>query len=290
MKIAIFGTTYNERYDKHLLQIIEILRSKSIEICIEEEFFEFIEKRCGLQAGSHIKVCQASEVEADMAISFGGDGTFLVTAKHLATKGTPILGINAGNLGFLADVAIDRIEQCLSKIIDGEYHIVERTMLEAKIVGKEESNLLALNEVSVLWHKELSMISIDLEVDGEAVATYKADGLLIATPTGSTAYALSVGGPIITPSSKNFLIMPIAPHSLTVRPLIVPDSSVMRIKAHTHNHYYQVSADGYSASLPVAQEIEIRKSPFITRSVEPLGGTFFRTIRQKLMWGADVRS
>ena len=288
MRIAIFGTTYDNIYNRYLLEIIDYLKSNSVDIVLESDFFSFVADKCELQ-NENFSVEKVADIQADMAISFGGDGTFLVTAQAVAKKNIPILGINAGHLGFLADVSVENIKSALDAVLAGNYRKICRTMLSAKRLDGVATEFLSLNELSILWDKEVSMISIDVWIDNDFVATYKADGLLISTPTGSTAYSLSVGGPILSPNSQSVLIVPIAPHSLTVRPLVVPDSSIIHIKAHTPNSTYQLSSDGYSVSLDTNIEIEIKKSELSVCSVQPIGNSFFSTIRHKLMWGADIR-
>lgn len=286
MKIAILGTSYEQRYDRSLVDVIEILLRNGVDIFIEESFRRYIGDRVSIP---EVSVVPLDDIEADMAISFGGDGTYLVTSHTLARKNIPILGINAGHLGFLADVSISEIESVLLDVVEGRYTTESRVMLDVRFSDGTESARTVLNEVAVLRGDTCSMLTLDLYVDGEFVNSYKSDGLLVSTPTGSTAYSLSVGGPIVSPDSADFIISPIAPHSLTVRPLIVRDDRTIEIRMKSCAESYQIAVDGYSMHLPDSTSIRVKKSQYSITSIQPEGHTFFKTLRSKLMWGADTR-
>ncbi|PID94649.1 MAG: NAD kinase [Bacteroidales bacterium] len=284
MKIAIFGTTYDKKYNKLLETIIQTLNKNAVEMVFEQFFFSFVKQNSDICLDNITKQ-YAQDIDADIAISFGGDGTFLATAKLLLEKNILILGINAGHLGFLADVPEKEIETVLSEIIDGKYKIERRAMLRIELSDKKYGVFRALNEVALLRQDTASMIEIDMTIEGEDVTSYKSDGLIISTPTGSTAYSLSLGGPIISPKSENFLIVPLAPHSLTVRPLVIPDNCQIELKVYSRSGNYQVAIDGQSINLPDSTTVKIEKSDYMVQCIQPLNHTFFKTIRDKLKWG-----
>lgn len=286
MKIAIFGTSYDCHYNQCLEDIVDILRAKNVEVVFEKTFLEYVRDKISV---SGIEAVASEAVEADIAISFGGDGTFLATSQILAKKGTPILGINAGHLGFLADVSDHELESVLKDVLEGRYKIEQRVMLQMKLSSQSDTDYTALNEIAMLRHDTSSMIAVDVTIDGEFVANYKSDGLLVATPTGSTAYSLSLGGPIVSPNSANLLVVPISPHSLTVRPLVIRDDCRIDVCVKSRSGNYQVAVDGRSINLDDSTTIAIKKSDYRINSIQPLDHTFFRTLRNKLMWGADTR-
>jgi len=258
-------------------------------IVIEHEFAEFLKHITDL---SHInyKQLKAEQIEADFAISIGGDGTFLKTAQLVGHKHMPIIGINTGRLGFISDILPQDASAFFSNIAANNYKVEERSLLTVNTKGQNlNSNPCALNEVAILKHDNSSMISITTYVDGNYLATYQADGLIISTPTGSTGYSLSVGGPIISPDSKSVVISPIAAHSLSVRPFILNDDVKITMKVQSRSHNYMIAIDGRSESLDENTEIEIAAAPYKIKIVRPANHSFYDTLRNKLLWGADKR-
>ena len=228
--------------------------------------------------------------QADMAISLGGDGTFLKAATQVGNRQIPILGINTGRLGFLADVLPEEMGQVVEEIMHGHYRVEERSVLQVTSpTGVIHLSPFGLNEIAVLKHDSSSMISIHTAINGELLTTYQADGLVVATPTGSTAYSLSVGGPIIVPHSRTFAVTPVAPHSLNVRPLVIDDDAEISLRIESRSHNYLVSVDGRSESLSEEMRLIIRKAPYCVRVVKRFDHHFFNTLRNKMMWGADAR-
>ena len=229
--------------------------------------------------------------EADMALSIGGDGTFLRTAASIGSSGTPILGINAGHLGFLADVSLNGLDEALQSIlVEQKFAVEHRALLHLDIpdcLQKYQSN--ALNEVAVLKRDQSSMVSVSVWVDGVFLNQYDADGLVIATPTGSTAYAMSAGGPILEPQSGSWVIVPIAPHSLTTRPLVIRDSAQLDIEVASRNNIFLVSTDGQTVHLTTQSRLHLSKADYQIGVVRQLEHSFFDTLRNKLMWGRDGR-
>lgn len=225
--------------------------------------------------------------EADIAISLGGDGTFLRTARWVGAQSIPIVGVNTGHLGYLAAFSIEEVESMVDDLISGHFSIERRTLLK---VGCADGTPLgdypyALNEVAVLKTEDASMITCTVNIDGASPARYQADGLIVSTPTGSTGYNLSVGGPVIEPTAAVLVLSPIAAHSLTMRPLVISDSNRMTVETTCRSRSFLVSLDGNSRSLPAGTTIVIEKAPFETLVIQRCGHRFTDTLRNKLMWG-----
>jgi len=227
----------------------------------------------------------------DMALSIGGDGTFLRTAAKVGEAGIPILGINAGRLGFLTAISLDEATTILPQMFENqEYSIEERAMLSLDIPGcKQPYQHFALNEVAILKRDVSSMVSVSVFIDGNLLNTYDADGLTIATPTGSTAYAMSAGGPILEPGSNCFEIVPIAPHALTTRPLVIRDGGVIDVSVKSRNNLFLVAVDGLPVHLTTEYSLRLTRASHTIRVVRRPDHTFYDTLRQKLYWGADGR-
>jgi NAD+ kinase len=223
--------------------------------------------------------------------SLGGDGTFLKSFLLAKNGSIPLVGINTGRLGFLSDISREEIESAIDDIIEGNILIDERTALELEIVSEKKTELqYALNEIAVTKLDSSSMINIHTYINDEFLNTYWADGLIVATPTGSTAYTLSVGGPILTPDSENIVISPIAPHNLTVRPVVVPDHHSITLHVEGRGLHYLASIDSKSEPIYFTEYLKIRKAPFKVKTIRLKGHSFFSTLRNKLMWGVDKRN
>ncbi len=231
------------------------------------------------------------DADVDMALSIGGDGTFLRTAAAIGKSGVPILGINAGHLGFLADVPLTEIDDALASIlVRKEYAVENRSLLHLDILNCQQSyQQYALNEVAVLKRDQSSMVSVSVFVDGTFLNQYDADGLVIATSTGSTAYAMSAGGPILEPQSNCWVIVPIAPHTLTTRPLVIRDSCELDIEVESRNNIYLVATDGKPVHLTTQSKLHLSKADYQIGVVRRPDHTFYDTLRTKLMWGRDGR-
>ena len=227
---------------------------------------------------------------ADMAFSIGGDGTFLRTASKIGQSGIPILGINAGRLGFLADVCPNDFRYCLEALYFGEYTVESRTLMEVVTGAEFMGSKYALNDVAILKRDNASMITIYTDINGNYLTTYQADGLIISTPTGSTAYSLSNGGPIIVPGTKVFSLTAVAPHSLNVRPLVISDNSELTFQVECRSSHFLLAIDGRSETLPEGSIFSIRRAPFSVNIVKRPGKRYFDTLREKMMWGADPRN
>jgi NAD+ kinase len=238
---------------------------------------------------SDFKKLQTQEYSSlDLALSLGGDGTFLRTAYKLGEAGIPILGINLGNLGFLVDVPGDEISAAINEIFSCGFTIEERSVLSLKRSDNEHKSV-ALNEIAVLKQDSSSMIRVHTIINEEYLCTYRADGLLISTPTGSTAYALSVGASIMMPENKSFMLSPVAPHSLNLRPVIIPDHWKIELEVESRTNHFLVSLDGRSSLCTNNVRLSIEKAPYSVKVAKRLNHTYFNTLREKLMWGADAR-
>lgn len=300
MKIVLFGNLYNdkpEKYENQFYAICQKIKKHCIEIHLPNAFFNTlsVELRDKIESFTHLY--HVSVPEVDLAFSIGGDGTFLRTAAEIVHRNIPILGINTGRLGFLADIKFEDLDETLDEIFNGNYRIEKRMLLKTNAItsskGKQVSNNFAsysLNEVAVLKQDTSSMLTIHAYIDNEYLTSYQADGLVIATPTGSTAYSLSIGGPIMVPTAPNIILTAIAPHSLNSRPLVVDSNSKISLKVESRSSNYLVSLDGESQTLEVGTLLEICKATYAQPVVKRCGHTFFETLRNKLMWGADIRS
>ena len=292
MTIAIFGSPYPEHFSKYIQHLIKKLETEHINIIIEEEFSIFLENN--IRFNKIISTFNSYETlknKADFLLSIGGDGTLLKAVTYVRESEIPIMGINTGRLGFISSISADQIDDAITDILKGNYKINERALLELgsdKKLFKEKN--FALNEVAVSKKDTSSMIRIDAYVDDEFLNTYWADGLVVSTPTGSTGYSLSCGGPIIMPGTNNIIITPNAPHNLNVRPIVIDDNSVIKLKVEDRDQLALVSLDYRSRAFDSETELIIKKAGFKIKLVQPQNNSFTKTIRNKLMWGLDKRS
>lgn len=289
MKVGVFGSEYQAEKQSVIKRLFEKLRSQEVEVYIDSFFYCFLTDALSYEPPvSGILI--GDEFDLDVALSVGGDGTFLRTAARINKQDIPILGINTGRLGFLADVGSNELEDTLDELFKNYYKVEERTLLRLHTDDRSFRGYnYALNEIAILKRDTSSMITIHTSLNGEYLTSYQADGLLIATPTGSTAYSMSVNGPIIIPQSKNVVLSPVAPHSLNVRPLIIPDSYTITLGVESRNEYFLVSLDGRSEIFPTGIELTVCKADYTTKVIKRYNHTFYQTLREKLMWGADAR-
>jgi len=292
MTIAIFGSPYPEHFSKYIQHLIKKLETEHINLVIEEEFSIFLENNIRFNKSiSTFNSYETLKNKADFLLSIGGDGTLLKAVTYVRESEIPIMGINTGRLGFISSISADQIDDAITDILKGNYKINERTLLELssdKNLFKEKN--FALNEVAVSKKDTSSMIRIDAYVDDEFLNTYWADGLVVSTPTGSTGYSLSFGGPIIMPGTNNIIITPNAPHNLNVRPIVIDDNSVVKLKVEDRDQLALVSLDSRSRAFDSETELIIKKANFKVRLVQPQNNSLIKTIRHKLMWGLDKRS
>lgn len=289
MRFAIFGNIYQSRKSANIQKILACLDEHDAEVCIERRFYDYLVSTGRIAEGS-VGLFDDSLFKADFVISMGGDGTLLRAAGHVGSKGTPILGVNMGRLGFLADVLPSEIEEAIASLYDGNYDIENHTVIQAEADGRPlQGPSYALNDIAVLKRDNASMITIHAEVDGEYLVTYQADGLIVSTPTGSTAYSLSNGGPIIVPCTGTLCLTPVAPHSLNIRPIVIPDGTVINLTVESRSHNFLIAVDGQSEKCAEGTSLTIRKAPYTIRIVKRSGHRYFSTLREKMMWGADSR-
>lgn len=293
-KVAVFGQTYTVNANKEIKILLASLEKYGIEIYLEEVFckalieLQHLEKE--YSTFSNFKDLNDS---FDIFFSLGGDGTTLRAITYVRDLNIPILGINTGRLGFLANVKKDEISEAIDLLVEGKYTIQQRTLLsiESDPPIKEFQELsFALNEITIARKNTTSMIGVETFLDGEYLTNYWSDGLIIATPTGSTGYSLSCNGPVVSPNSENFVITPIAPHNLSARPMVIPDHTTIDLNVNSRELDYHVSLDSRITSVPRKTKIRIIKSPFTIKSIIPSNQSFLTTLRTKLLWGEDTRN
>ena len=291
MEIALFGTTFNEAKAVYVQHLINKLEQENVDLIIESQFSELLSDIKFKNEYSTFDTPQELKENADIILSIGGDGTLLATITLVRDSGIPILGINTGTLGFISSVSTDQIEYAINHLLKGDYTIKNRTLLQLN----SENNLFgdtnfALNEVTVLKKDTSSMIRVHAYLDDEFINTYWADGLIISSPTGSTGYSLSCGGPIVLPGTNNFIITPIAPHNLNVRPIIVSDKSKITLKVSEKDELALVALDSRSRAIGPGLELTIKKAQYKVKLIQFEKQSFISTIREKLMWGKDKRN
>ncbi len=292
MKIALFGKSFDEATMPYIQQLITKLEDVGSVISLYEPFLRIIEPLVSFSKDYKLfNTHEELKQNVDYLFSVGGDGTFLDTLTLIRDSGVPVLGINLGRLGFLSSVSKDEISSAIDGLIKGNYKLVPRTLIKLNTNEGLFGDLnYALNEVAISRKDSTSLLVIHVYVDGNILNSYWADGLIVATPTGSTAYSLSCGGPIVTPESKNFVITPIATHNLTVRPIVIPDDSKIRIKLEGRDKQFMVSMDSRTETISESVELNLEKESFSINLVQMTNKSFFSTIRDKLKWGLDIRN
>lgn len=292
MKIAIYGNAFNPIKAKYIQHLIHKLEEHNIALIIESQFHDFLIDHLHFTKKTQLfETAKEIPADTDILLSIGGDGTLLNTITLVRDSGIPILGINTGTLGFISSISTDQIDSALNQIFKKEYSIEKRTLLQLETNNQlfGETNF-ALNEVTVLKKDTSSMIRIHAYLDGEFLNSYWADGLIIATPTGSTGYSLSCGGPIVVPGTENFIISPIAPHNLNVRPVIVSEDREIILRVEDRDELALVALDSRSRAIDPILELTIRKADFKANFIKLHSQSFIATIREKLMWGKDKRN
>ncbi|MBO4462592.1 MAG: NAD kinase [Prevotella sp.] len=305
LTFALFGNVYQHEKSVAVRDVLLCLRDRGARIMIEEEYYDFLccsellstdelTRQLGLVGPStSVSTFSGDDFEADFALSMGGDGTLLKTASLVGARQTPILGFNMGRLGFLADAGARDVEATIDALYRGDYRVEDRALILVETNGNGgaviDGSPCALNDVAILKRDTASMISIRTSINGEYLTTYQADGLVVSTPTGSTAYSLSNGGPIIVPRTGVFLLTAVAPHSLNVRPIVIPDNAVVELNVSSRSHTFLVAIDGRSTKMPEGTAIRLSRAPYVARVVKRASANFFSTLREKMMWGADGR-
>ena len=289
LRFAIFGNTYQPKKSVSVQKLLACLTQRQAEVYIEREFYDFITTGQRLPI-DHAQIIEGRDFDADVVISMGGDGTFLRAASMVGAKQIPILGINTGRLGFLADVNAQEIERTIQALYEGDYTVDTRAVIQVETDGQALQGYdCALNDVAILKRDNASMITIHTTINGDYLTTYQADGLILSTPTGSTAYSLSNGGPIIVPGTHVFSLTAVAPHSLNVRPIVVSEDSEIKLTIESRTHNFLVALDGRSEKLADTTRLTLRKAPYRVKVIKRAGTKYFHTLREKMMWGADQR-
>lgn len=292
MKIAIFGKEFNNDQLVYFRILTEVLENRGCQLLIWRPFYDFLNNQVHFKNSisffeSHLDL----EKSADMLFSVGGDGTLLHAVRLVRNSGIPVVGINLGRMGFLSSIPRSEIIPAVDDIITKRYHIVKRSLINLLSPASLFADFAyAFNEISINKKENSSMVLIHVWVNDQKLHSYWADGLIVATPTGSTAYSLSCGGPILTPDSNNFVITPIAPHNLSVRPVVIPDTSLLRIRVESRDHQALVGIDSQSAIITPDDELVVVKAGFEINMVQRENDNFFSNMRTKLNWGSDIRN
>ncbi len=340
LRFALFGNEYQTKKSASAALLLGCLQQHEAEVFVERTFYDFLRQMHGGEPVvaalcDSMHVFNVLDFPVDYAISMGGDGTLLKTASHVGATGIPIIGVNTGRLGFLADFLPNEIEQALDELYAGKCRVEEHAaiklslrdgskgsngsmslgdgssgsngsfsaMLRKRPCGPSAMSLrdgskgsngsigypYALNDIAVLKRDNASMITIHARINGDELVTYQADGLVVSTPTGSTAYNLSNGGPIMAPLTGILCLTPVAPHSLNIRPIVINDDSVIELTVESRTHNYLVAVDGRSATLDESIPLVISKAPYTVRIVKRASQHYFATLREKMMWGMDAR-
>lgn len=292
MKVAIYGQNYvKDTTQSAVEKLLGYLLVKEVDVYFEKEFLQT--QDTSVINNKNINTFKTLDQSFNLLISVGGDGTILRAITFVRDLGIPIVGINTGRLGFLATIQTEEIEKAMSEIFKGNYNISERSLLSIS-TDPENSDIaktnFALNELAISRKNTTSMITVETHLDGEYLTSYWADGLILSTPTGSTGYSLSCGGPVITPAAKNFALTPIAPHNLNARPLIIPDNTTVTFKVDGREDQFLMSLDSRIATLPNTTTVTVKKASFTIKMVVLLEESFLDTLRKKLLWGEDRRN
>ena len=330
LRFALFGNEYQTKKSASAAQLLSCLQQHEAEVFVERTFYDFLSKSAtppipDKELWEGVRVFDKLDFPVDYAISMGGDGTLLKTASHVGATGIPIIGVNTGRLGFLADFLPNEIEQALDELYAGKCRVEEHAAIKLSLGDEQEFKIqgskslrdgssgsngsmslrngskglsgsngsigypYALNDIAVLKRDNASMITIHARINGDELVTYQADGLVVSTPTGSTAYNLSNGGPIMAPLTGILCLTPVAPHSLNIRPIVINDDSVIELTVESRTHNYLVAVDGRSATLDERIPLVISKAPYTVRIVKRASQHYFATLREKMMWGMDAR-
>jgi len=289
LRFALFGKRFQDNKSMTIQKILICLQAHNAEVYIDRRFYDYLKDTLRLKVSAAI-VFDDYDFDVDFIVSVGGDGTFLRAASRVGAKNTPIVGVNTGRLGFLASVLPGEIDCAFDEIFRGDYKIEEHAVIQLSADGEPiEGVPYALNDIAVLKRDDASMISIRTWVNDEYLVTYQADGVIISTPTGSTAYNLSNGGPIMVPDARNLCITPVAPHSLNIRPIVINDDNSIQLEVESRSHNFLVAIDGRSEKLVEGTRLKINKAPFNIKIVKRQDQRYFSTLREKMMWGADQR-
>lgn len=289
LNFAIFGNTFQARKSAAIRDVLVSLESHGAGISVDREYHDFLLRENLIEPG-RAAVFDGDGFTADFVISMGGDGTFLKAVGRVGAKAIPVIGVNMGRLGFLADVGQGEFDNVIEALYDGSYTVENRVVIMVDTDGEPlAGSNCALNDVAILKRDNASMISIHTSINGEYVTTFQADGLVVSTPTGSTAYSLSNGGPIIVPGTHVLVLTAVAPHSLNIRPIVISDESEITLAVESRSHNFLVAVDGRSEKCCDVTRLTLRKAPYDVKIVKRCGTRYFDTLRHKMMWGKDAR-
>ncbi|WP_149304045.1 NAD kinase [Pareuzebyella sediminis] len=293
MKVAIYSQTYHDDTLHYVVELLSELEKERAQVSIERDFHSYLSKTHHAENFKTFTATEGLDTSFDMLVSFGGDGTILRATTFVGDLGIPIVGVNTGRLGFLSTLNKEEVRKVVQEFVKGNYDIIERSLIEvtadSNIPEFSELNF-ALNEITVSRKDTTSMITVETFLNDEYLTSYWADGLIISTPTGSTGYSLSCGGPVIVPTARSLVLTPIAPHNLNARPLVISDDTKIRIRVSGREDYHLISLDSRIASVKNGQEIYIRKAGFSIKMLEYSSESFLKTLRNKLLWGEDRRN
>jgi NAD+ kinase len=292
MQVAVYGRNLPSYARENIAAMFNKFQMLNTDVWIYEPLYEFMQKETGLRPRVAGVFRDQTDLPADtdFLFSLGGDGTFLETVNLVKDNGIPVLGVNIGRLGFLSYISQENLEESLDSVFSGKFDIEERMLLKVEASGVDLGERdIALNEVR-LYKNSGSLITIHVRVNDEFLSAYWADGLLLSTPTGSTAYNLSVGGPIVVPESRSLILSPIAPHNLTVRPIVFPDTAVLKLTVDSRDPQFQLAMDSHTVDLGMNTLVTIRKAEETLKMIRIENISFYSTLRNKLMWGADKRN
>ena len=285
MRFAIYTKLDPQENNDYIFSVLKSLQKHNIDFDIDGDSFDLLLN--SLNSKTNFNRIKKLTKEYDYVVSIGGDGTILRSVDEIGKLSIPIIGLNKGRLGFLANSPVEVFDSLINKIQASKFKISERSIIQVEFEGNIKN---ALNEISISRKNTTSLITIDTKLDNQYLNTYWADGLIISTPTGSTGYSLSCGGPIIMPDSKNFVLTPIAPHNLNARPLVISDKKKIEISINGRESEYFVSADSKIFSVSIDSKLNISKAPYVLKMVEFEKDSYINTLREKLMWGKDKRT
>lgn len=292
MKIAIYGQFYRKKNSTYVENLFTVLDNYKVEVFIESKFYHLIKQDLSKPYATFSNHTELDKTFT-MLITVGGDGTFLRSINYVRDSNIPILGLNVGRLGFLANVQKNRIQETVEQLVNKKFTIIKRHLLQVKTDQsiKELNDFnMALNEVTVVRKNTTAMITVETHLDNEFLNSYWVDGLIVATPTGSTGYSLSCGGPVISPTAKNIILTPIAPHNLSARPLVIPNNIKVKLKVVGREKFALLSLDSRVITIPNNTTVYIERAPYTIKTIQLNNQTFFKTLREKLLWGEDTRN
>lgn len=293
MKVAIYGQSFPGNDISSVIELLDELDKVNAQVAIEADFLNLITEVYTLKEYKTYTLKSGLDNSFDMFVSFGGDGTMLRAVTYVKDLDIPIVGVNTGRLGFLSTFKKEDVRKVVTEFVAGSFSIQERSLIEICLdhdVAEFGDLNFALNEITISRKDTTSMITVETYLDGEYLTSYWADGLIVSTPTGSTGYSLSCGGPVIAPSTKSLVLTPIAPHNLNARPFVIPDDTEIRLKVYGREDNHLVSLDSRIATIPNEKEIVVKKSDFTIKMVEYKSESFLKTLRNKMLWGEDKRN